>query len=242
MIRCIAIDDEPLALNLVRGYIEKVPFLELLATCESAYEAMDMVKKSQVDLMLLDINMPDLSGIQLIRSLSHPPAVILTTAYEQYALEGYELNVIDYLLKPFSFERFLKAVNKVRALQPLSADTNHTGRLQPPADSLHDYLLVRVEHHIVKVNLEDIHYIESYKDYVKIYTAAEKPLLTIKSMKALEDMLLDKGFIRVHRSYLVAFRKIDSFRNNRIMIRGKNIPVGENYRENFYEKFIRGKL
>lgn len=242
MIKCIAVDDEPLALDLVKGYIKKVPFLELMATCESAYEAMSLLKKQNVDLILLDINMPDLSGIQFIKTLSHPPAVILTTAYEQYALEGYELNVIDYLLKPFSFDRFLKAINKVSQLK-------HDNPLVPSPDTLpshptmaDDYLLVRVEHNIFKIKLENIHYIEGYKDYVKIYTATEKPMLTLKSMKDLEDMLLHKGFIRVHRSYIVALNKIDSLRNNRIMIRGKNIPIGETFRENFHAKFIEGRI
>ncbi|MEQ9442132.1 MAG: LytTR family DNA-binding domain-containing protein [Cyclobacteriaceae bacterium] len=242
MIKCIAVDDEPLALNLVRGYIEKVPFLELVASCESAYEAMSLLKDQKVDLMLLDINMPDLSGIQFIKTLTHPPAVILTTAYEQYALEGYELNVLDYLLKPFSFERFLKAINKVSQLHNLSSTTpSHEPALSAP-DTSDDYMLVRVEHNIIKVNLDEIYYIEGYKDYVKIFTTADKPLLTIKSMKTVEDMLLDKGFIRVHRSFIVALKKIDSLRNNRLMIKGKNIPVGEKYREHFFERFIDGKL
>lgn len=242
MIKCIAVDDEPLALDLVESYIRKVPFLELVATCESAYEAMTVLKDNKIDLMLLDINMPDLSGIQFIKTLSHPPAVILTTAYEQYALEGYELDVIDYLLKPFSFERFLKAVNKVNRQPQLDSSAKNSDTQQPSAEIGHDYMLVRIEHNILKVNLDDIFYIEGFKDYVKIYTMADKPLLTIKSMKALEDMLLDKGFIRVHRSYIVSLKKIESMRNNRIRIKGKGIPVGESYRESFNKKFVDGKL
>ncbi|WKN42747.1 LytR/AlgR family response regulator transcription factor [Tunicatimonas pelagia] len=246
MIRCVAVDDEPLALNLVQSYIEKVPFLTLVEACESAYEAMDLLSDHPIDLILLDINMPDLSGIQFVKTLSHPPAVIFTTAYEQYALEGYELNVVDYLLKPFSFERFLKAVNKVKPDQfttsTAKASSNQTPLPAPQTDSASDYMLVRVEHNIVKVSLNDILYIEGYKDYVKVYTTTEKPLLTIKSMKDVEGMLSGKGFIRVHRSYIVALNKIDSLRNNRIMVHEKNIPVGETYREQFYEKFIEGKL
>lgn len=243
--KCIAVDDEPLALDLVKSYIQKVPFLELLGTFESSYEALEMVQQEEVELVFLDINMPDLTGLQFIRSLSKPPAIIFTTAYQEYAVEGFDLDATDYLLKPFSFDRFLKAVNK--ANRQLSRPAKAASAPSPPAsfpaqESQDEYVFIKVEHNILKLRLSDIFYIEAYKDYVKIYSGEAKPTLTIKSMKAMEEMLEDKGFIRIHRSYIVSIEKIESMRNNKVIVKGKSFPVGENYKEAFYEKVVKGRL
>jgi DNA-binding LytR/AlgR family response regulator len=235
MIRCLAIDDEMLALDLLEDNIKKVPFLELVRACRSAMEAMEVLRNQPVDLIFLDIQMPDISGIQLLRSLHHKPMVIFTTAFSKYAAEGFDLDVMDYLLKPYSFERFLKAVNKAheymdlrdRALNPSNAREIVTSP---------DFLFVRADYRLYKINLMDILYVEGLKDYVKIY-AGEKPVVTQISMKALEEKLPSGDFIRVHRSFIVAFNKIDSIQKHMLTIGGKEIPVSEHYRDQLF-RFI----
>ena len=207
MIRCIAIDDEMLALDLIEDNIRKVPFLELVKTCRSAMEAMEVMRNNPVDLLFLDIQMPDISGIQLLKSLHHKPLVIFTTAFSTYAKEGFDLDVIDYLLKPYSFERFLKAVNKVHEYM----DLHERATNQPLAKDVvtsQNYLFVKADYKLYKINIADILYIEGLKDYVKIYVS-EKPIVTQMSMKTLEEKLPPHDFIRVHRSFIVAFNKID---------------------------------
>ncbi|WP_224999178.1 LytTR family DNA-binding domain-containing protein [Cesiribacter sp. SM1] len=252
--RCIAVDDEPLALALIKSYIERVPFLQLIGTYDSAYEALEVVQQQDIELVFLDINMPDLTGLQFIRSLSKPPAIIFTTAYQQYAVEGFELDAVDYLLKPYAFERFLKAVNKANrqtarpaakpAAQPIAPApaTAAPAAPQPSAENSEEFIFIKVEHNILKLNLKEVFYIEAFKDYVKIHTNEARAVLTIKSMKAMEEMLEGKGFIRIHRSYIVSIEKIESMRNNRVMVKGKSFPVGENYKELFYEKVVKGKI
>ncbi|WP_143305475.1 LytR/AlgR family response regulator transcription factor [Chitinophaga vietnamensis] len=223
MIRCIAVDDEKLVRDLLEDNIRQVPFLQLVATCKNALEANEVLQSETVDLMFLDIQMPRLSGLQLLQSLMHPPLAILVTAYEQYALEGFELQVADYLLKPFSFERFLKACNRAKDLLRL--------RESKPRE-VTDFF-VNVEYTLVKIVVADIEYIEGLKDYIKIYlSSAPKPVLTRMTMKAIEEKLPATGFIRTHKSYLVAASKITTIKRDLVCIGEKEIPVSEFYKEN----------
>ncbi len=233
MIRCLAIDDETLALDLLEDNIRKVPFLELVRKCRSAMEAMEAMTTDPVDLIFLDIQMPDMSGIQLLNSLRNRPMVIFTTAFEKYALKGFELDVIDYLLKPFSFERFLKAVNKAQdylAIREKSA--SRSGKETVPFPE--KFIFVKSDYKLVKINLDDILYIEGLKDYVKIYTG-ERPVITLMSMKSLEEKLPATDFIRVHRSFIVNIRKIQFIERGSIRIANKEIPISANYRDLFYQ-------
>jgi DNA-binding LytR/AlgR family response regulator len=232
ILRCLAIDDEMLALDLIGDNIKKVPFLELVKTCKSAMEAMEILRSEPVDLLFLDIQMPDISGIQLIRSLQHKPMVIFTTAFSKYATEGFDLDVIDYLLKPYSFERFMKAVNKAREyleLHELASKHHHAREI---VASPH-FLFVKADYKLYKINLQDILYVEGLKDYVKIFTG-EKTIVTQISMKALEEKLPARDFIRVHRSFIVAFSKIDSVGKQMLAIGKKEIPVSEHYRDQLF--------
>jgi two-component system, LytTR family, response regulator len=232
VIKCLAVDDEPLALQIISDYVAKLPFLELAGTCASGLEALEFLQKNQVDLIFLDIQMPDLTGIQFLKSLRNPPSVILTTAYPDYALQGYELDVSDYLLKPISFDRFLKAVNKVQ----ISRESNsvapqtiiHTELQQQPHQP--DFLFVKTEYKIVKVAFDDILYVEGLKDYVSIYTPSER-IITLQNMKSMEGKLPGEKFFRVHKSYIVNISKIDSIERARIFIGKTVIPVGDTYRE-----------
>lgn len=230
MIRCIAIDDESLALDLIEDDILKVPFLRLVKKCRSAVEALDVLQSEKIDLLFLDIQMPDISGIQFLKSLPHKPLVIFTTAYDKYALEGFELDVVDYLLKPYSFERFLKAVNK--AQEYLSIQEKN--QVQPAGEesSPSPFLFVKSDYKLVKIEISEIQYIESLKDYVKIVVAG-KPVLTLSSMKAIEEKLTGPDFIRVHRSFMVNIRKIEYVHRNYVMVGDKEIPIGDNYKESF---------
>jgi len=232
-IRCLAIDDEMLALDLIEDNIKKVPFLELVQKCRSAMEAMEVMRNQQIDLLFLDIQMPDISGIQLLKSLHHKPMVIFTTAFSKYATEGYDLDVIDYLLKPYSFERFLKAVNKVQEyldLRDRAAGQPNT-REMVGSDG---FLFVKAAYKLYKINLKDILYVEGLKDYVKIYIS-EKPIVTQMSMKAIEEKLPSRDFIRVHRSFIVAFNKIDFIQKQMLTIGNKQIPISEHYRDQLFK-------
>jgi two-component system LytT family response regulator len=243
MIRCLIVDDEPLALHVLEDYISKIPFLQLIKATTNPIEALSFVQDKQVDLVFLDVQMPELTGIQFLRIANGKAKVILTTAYSQYALEGYELDVIDYLLKPIAFDRFYKAVQKAQAvLQPAQATAQP---IQPePAqpkqqDLLSDFIFVKTEHKIQKVYLNDILFIEGLKDYISIFTAAER-IITLQNMKKMEDALPTKYFIRVHKSYIVSINKIDSIERSRIFIGEKIIPVGDTYRDEFF-KIVDGK-
>ena len=226
--KCLALDDEPLALEIIADFAAKAPVPMQLKTFENAALALKYLQEETVDLIFLDIKMPDITGIQFLKSLKHPPMVIFTTAYEEYALDGFELDVVDYLLKPIPFERFMKAVIRAQeylsVLQPRTADT--------------DYIFVKTEYKIIKINLEDILYIEALKDYIKIYTA-HQPVLTLKSLKSFESRLPKDKFMRVHRSYLVAMNKINSVERNTVMIANQSIPISEGYRDRFYDVITR---
>jgi two-component system LytT family response regulator len=244
MIRCLVVDDEPLALHIVEDYISKVPFLKLVKSTTNPIEALNMVQEGGVDLVFLDVQMPELTGIQFLKIANGKAKMILTTAYPQYALEGYELDVVDYLLKPIAFDRFFKAVQKAQSIiQPSAKPVAHQEQIQqqqqPQSDLMSDFIFVKSEHKIQKVYLRDILFIEGLKDYISIFTPAER-IITLQNMKKMEDALPERHFVRVHKSYIVSLNKIDSIERSRIWIGDKIIPVGDTYREDFF-KIIEGK-
>lgn len=243
MIRCIIVDDEPLALHVLEDYISKIPFLHLVKSTTNPIEALTLVQEKEADLVFLDVQMPELTGIQFLKISNGKAKVILTTAYPQYALEGYELDVIDYLLKPIAFDRFFKAVQKAQAvLQPTAAKpvaVAESSPQKPQQEFLSDFIFVKTEHKIQKVYLNDILFIEGLKDYISIFTPAER-IITLQNMKKMEDALPTKYFTRVHKSYIVSINKIDSIERSRIFIGDKIIPVGDTYRDEFF-KIIDGK-
>jgi DNA-binding LytR/AlgR family response regulator len=225
--RCIAVDDEKLVLDLVADNINQVPYLQLVKACRNALEAIEVLQKEKIDLVFLDIQMPKLSGLQMIQTLSQPPMVILISAYEHYALESYDLNVVDYLLKPVSFERFLKACNKARELYDV-----RTERPAMPKESP-GHIFVNVEYTLVKILFADILFIEALKDYMKIHLASSsKPVITKMSLKLIEEKLPADKFIRVHKSYIVAVDKISVIKRDLVIIGKEEIPVSDFYKEN----------
>ncbi|SFC31254.1 DNA-binding response regulator, LytR/AlgR family [Parapedobacter composti] len=236
MVRCIAVDDEPLALDIIADYVAKVPELSLVASTTNAIEALATVQNGEVDLIFLDVQMPELTGIQFLKIINGKCDVILTTAYPQYALDGYELNVVDYLLKPIAFDRFYRSVQKVLANK---APRSHQPAPQAKQSETVDFIFVKTEHKIQRVDLDDILYIEGLKDYISIYTPSER-IVTLQNMKKMEDILPANRFVRVHRSYIVALDKIVSIERGRIFIEDKTIPVGDTYRDAFY-KYIGDK-
>ncbi len=240
MIRCIIVDDEPLALHILEDYIQKVPFLQLIKATTNPIEALTLVQDGSIDLVFLDVQMPELTGIQFLKIANGKAKVILTTAYPQYALEGYELDVIDYLLKPIAFDRFFKSVQKAQTvLQPAAKPAQPEPTQQLKQDFLSDFIFVKTEHKIQKVYLNDILFIEGLKDYISIFTTSER-IITLQNMKKMEDALPARHFMRVHKSYIVSINKIDSIERSRIFMGDKVIPVGDTYRDEFY-KIIDGK-
>lgn len=244
MIRCIAIDDEPLALAQITGYISKVTFLELVKGCTNAMEALELVNKEQVDLVFVDINMPDLNGMDFVKSLSHKPMIIFTTAYSEYAVEGFRVEALDYLLKPFGFNDFLKSANKALR-QSESRSPKIESRMEVVTDE-YDHLFVKADYKMIRLDINKIIYVESKSEYVRIYLENEKPIMTLLSMKALEERLPADKFMRVHRSFLVNTSRITAIANNRIII-GKEvyIPIGNQFKEkfgNYIDKHFLGKM
>jgi DNA-binding LytR/AlgR family response regulator len=224
---CLIVDDEPPAREILKRYIDQVPMLNLAGECINALQALTVLQTQAIDLLFLDIQMPQISGLELIRTLKFPPKIVLTTAFEQYALQGFELDVADYLLKPIHFERFLKAVMKA-----LPAETIHHQQAEKPVDSIstQTFLYFRADRKMVKVLVKDIQYIESLKDYVKIFT--EKGVIFTKySIAALEVMLPETAFIRTHRSFIVAIDKITSFSSEMLEVEKYQVPVGKLYRQ-----------
>lgn len=229
-LRTITIDDEPLALKLVSEYVNKTPFLELAGSFENPLDAVSFLANNHVDLILVDIQMPELTGIELIRTLEMAPKIIFTTAYEKYALEGYKLNVIDYLLKPFSYEEFLRAVQKARKQTELEISQ------LPSLEASNQFLFLKSEYKIRRINFNDILYIEGLKDYIKVYTTGDdRPVLSLASMKSLEQKLPEDKFMRVHRSFIVNLEKIDTIERSRIIFGKTYIPVSDQYKDKFQE-------
>jgi len=229
-LRTLTIDDEPLALKLVTDYVNKTPFLELAGAFDNALDVVEFLMNNEVDLILVDIQMPDLTGVEFVRSLQNAPKIIFTTAYEKYALEGYKLNAIDYLLKPFSYEEFLVAAQKAKKQHDLENNAYSS------VEASNQFLFLKSEYKIKRINFNDILYIEGLKDYIKVYTSGdEKPVLSIKTLKSLEQKLPDSKFMRVHRSYIVNLEKIDTIERSRIIYGKTYIPVSEQYKEKFQE-------
>lgn len=230
--KCILIDDEPLALELLEDFISRLPFLELIGSFSNGFDAIAIIQEKSVDLIFTDIEMPNFSGIDVIKSLEKKPMFIFTTAYSHYAIEGFNLNAIDYLVKPIPFHRFAKAVNRAQNQLKLkeSKSIEHT-KLET-----NDFIFVKSEYENLKINLSDIKYVESLKDYIKIYTDKETPILTLSSLKSFEEKLGQINFIRVHKSYIVSFKHINSVQRNRIIIGKKWIPIGLNYKNHFLSK------
>jgi DNA-binding LytR/AlgR family response regulator len=231
---CIAVDDEPFALKLIAEDISKVPFLDLKGTFSSPMDALTFMQKEPLDLLFLDIQMPVLTGTQFLRTLKDPPMVIFTTAYDQYALEGFELNVVDYLMKPIPFDRFLKAANKAFDLFKLKSNA------EPPAPKEPGFFFVHSEYREIKIFYDDILYIEGLKDYVKIFTDKQvHPILTRLNLKAVEGKLPSTEFARIHNSFIVPLKRIKSFQKSQVFIGTTAIPIGEKYAEEFRRVYVK---
>ena len=240
MIRCMAIDDEPLALQQIVAYIGKVPFLELIAQCQSALEAREFLEHDTVDAIFCDINMPDLNGMDFIKSLTVPPLVVFTTAYSEYAVEGFRVNAVDYLLKPFGLQDFQRAANRLKDrlesnAPAVSASVNGASVVGgKTADTSDDTIFLKTEYRIVKVSISDIRYVEAMSEYLKVWLSSEpKPIITLLSMKKMEERLPDT-FMRVHRSYIINLTKIQEVNKNRVIMDADTyLPIGDNYKEAF---------
>ena len=233
MIRCIAIDDEPLALQQIVAYIGKVPFLELAAQCQSALEAREFLEHDTVDAIFCDINMPDLNGMDFVKSLAVPPLVVFTTAYSEYAVEGFRVNAVDYLLKPFGLQDFQRAANRLKERIENSAG-NGTVVSGSAADTPDDTIFLKTEYRIVKVSISDIRYVEAMSEYLKVWLSSEpKPIIILLSMKKMEERL-PNTFMRIHRSYIVNLTKIQEVNKNRIIMDSDTyLPIGDLYKEAF---------
>ena len=227
MLRCIAIDDEPLALELLEDNISKLPYLKLVASCDNAFSAMKVLQEEQVDLIFLDIQMPGLTGLQFIQALSQKPMIILITAYEKFALEGFNLDVTDYLLKPVSIDRFIKACGKALELHQLkNKPKDATGAASP------GFFFVNVDYSMLKVVTNDVVWVEGLKDYVKIHlSSSAKPVITRMSMKSIEEPLAPPDFIRIHKSYIVSVAHITAIRKNSVFLGTMELPVSELYKD-----------
>lgn len=223
--KCLIIDDEPLARGLIRNHLDKLDNFEVVGECSDAMKALEALHNHKVDLMFMDIQMPQITGIEFLKTLKHPPQVIITTAYREYAIEGFELDVVDYLLKPITFERFLKSVNKYFQV----AGNEHPGFSSSPSVQEDAYIYVKENKRVVKIQLNEILYIEGLSEYVKIHTA-DKKIVTKTSMSGMEEKLPDTDFLRIHKSYIVSLRKIEAFTATSIEIGGKELPVGRSYK------------
>ena len=236
-IRCAVVDDEPLALGLMASYVKKTPFLELVGAYSSAVQAMQEMHDNPVDLLFLDIQMPELNGLDYSRMLPSQTRVVFTTAFNQYAIEGYRVNALDYLLKPISYPDFLQAANKAQEWFKLVEQGQQSQQTQQkqPEESI-DSIFIKSEYKLIKIDLKDILYIEGLKDYVKIFQENSiKPILSLMSMKSMEEMLPSHQFMRVHRSYIVQKEKIRIVEHNRIVFGNVYIPIGDNYKQAFQE-------
>ena len=228
MIRCIAIDDEPLALRQIEAYIDKTPFLEKVGLFDGALQAAEILPQTRIDLMFVDINMPDLSGMDFVKTLENPPKVIFTTAYSEYAVEGFKVEAIDYLLKPIGYPDFYKSANKAKSW----FETHPQGPVLVRNDN--EFLFIKSDYRIVRINLNDITYVEAMSEYVKINMTGTKPVMSLLSMKMLEEQLPEDKFMRIHRSYIVNLSKISIIERNRIVFDGKvYLHVSEQYKNKF---------
>jgi len=234
-LHCIAVDDEPLALGLVAAFIEKTPFLQLIGKYSSAVEALDVIHQQPIDIVFLDIQMPDLTGIELARVIEKAgpgaPRIIFTTAFNQYALDGFRVDALDYLLKPFNYEEFLRAASKAKTYVELVRKAAQTAA---PIEAKDEYLFLKVEYQLVRIAYDDILYMEGLKDYVKVHLKSDtKPVLSLTSLKALEEKLPVARFMRIHRSFIVNLDQIGAVTRNSIQIGNTTIPVSDQYKEIF---------
>jgi two-component system LytT family response regulator len=237
MMNCIAIDDEPLALKLLQDNISKLPYLNLVASCSDAFQALQILKEQSIDLIFIDIQMPGLSGFEFIRTLEKKPLVIFITAYKQHALESYDLAVVDYLVKPVSVDRFIKACNRAKDIYDLQSLATQKQNVVPK-----DFLFVNMDYSQVKIKFDDIILIESLRDYLKIHTKSSKlPLIIRSSLTSFESELPKDKFLRIHKSYILSIESITAIRKNSIFIKDLEFPIGETYRESV-EKLTRKKL
>lgn len=230
---CLIVDDEHLARKLLSAYITKIPELTLAGECENAVQALSLLQQQKIDLMFLDIQMPDLTGVELLKTLKHKPLVIFVTAYAEYALEGYELDVIDYMLKPVAFDRFVLAVNKAAEQHRLRNHSFQSQEIEVVPGK--DYFFVKVDYKLVKVRYDEILFVEGMREYVNIQTAQRRHIV-YQSMKNMETLLPEGKFARVHKSYIVAMDKIKSLYGNVVEIGEKEIPIGKSYKEEFLKK------
>ena len=240
MIRCMAIDDEPLALQQIAAYIGKVPFLELAVQCQSAVEARRFLENDTVDAIFCDINMPELNGMDFVKSLTVSPLIVFTTAYAEYAVEGFKVNAVDYLLKPFGMQDFMRAANRLKERLNGPKDPIDIKDSKDAKDT--DTIFLKTDYHIIKVSISDIRYIEAMSEYLKVHLRNEqKPIITLLSMKKMEERL-PANFMRIHRSYIINLEDIREVNKNRVIIDAEtSLPIGDNYREAF-QKYLDAKF
>ena len=227
-INTLIVDDEPQAQHVISSYLEKMEGFEIAGLASNAVQAFQILQEKNIDLIFLDIKMPKINGIDFIRSLRHPPRIILTTAYREFALDGYDLDVVDFLLKPISMERFLKAVSKVYEIKPVSADSNK------PLISQRSFIYVKSDRKMVKIFLDEVQYIESIKDYVKIFLS-DRIIITKQQIGFLEKILPSDDFVRIHRSYIISLSKVEAYTPSHIELKGKSLPIGNLYKDSTLE-------
>jgi DNA-binding LytR/AlgR family response regulator len=225
--KCMIVDDEPLARDLMRAHIEKLENFEIVADCHNAMKALSVLREKHVDLIFLDIQMPQITGIEFLKTLKHPPKVIFTTAYREYAIEGFDLDVVDYLLKPITFERFLKSVNKYYQMCQDQVQVVPSAKSEKVVEE--SFIYVKENKKVIKIHLSEIRYIEGFSEYVQIYTDKRK-IITKTSMALMEEKLPPEIFLRIHKSFIVPVNKIEAFTANTIEIQGKELPIGRNFK------------
>ncbi|MBI9060008.1 MAG: response regulator transcription factor [Labilibaculum sp.] len=230
-VKCIIVDDEIHARKVLEKYIQDIPHLELVKSCKNALEAMDILRNQEIDAMFLDINMPKLTGLNFLESLKNPPIVVITTAYREYAVDAYELDVIDYLHKPIPFPRFIKAISKIEEKLQIRSNSLITSQ-EKPTDTILDFIFIKADKKTIKLNFKDIKYIEGLGDYIKIHTKS-KTIISKLTIKKMEELLPENDFPRVHKSFIVSLNLIDSIEGNQIEIENKKLPIGQMYRQNF---------
>ena len=241
--KCLIVDDEPLAIDVIKKHVDRIPFLNVLGTTSSAFEAIEIINTESIDLLFLDIQMPELTGLELLNSLRKPPLVIFTTAYQEYALESYELDAVDYLMKPIPFDRLLKAVNKAKVRLGDSSKSSASKPIEKNVSNSDNkgFIFVKTAYKTVKLMLHDIHYIESQKDYVVFHLKQEK-ISSQLSLTSVESQLKGSNFLRIHRSFIIAVDKISEVERNTLVINGDRISVGANYRAKFKEVIGRQRI
>ena len=240
MIKCIIIDDEPLAIGVLKSYCEDLGEIHVVGCFTNPFEATTLLSQEKIDLVFLDIEMPQINGIDFIKSIDHKPHFVFTTAYPQYAIQGFDLNAADYLVKPIPFVRFIKAINRVKKLMEFNSLSSRGSENVSPSSgnsgNTNKFLFVKSEYESVKINMEDIKYIQGLKDYLKIHTQHPKPILTLMSFKEIQTKLPMEQFMRVHKSFVVNISKIKSIQRSKIVIDDVRIPIGESFKESFLDR------